>query len=663
MDSAEIRHALTRARTVPEGRERTRCLEALAATARIGADRAAEAEVLLDLVQAYTYAGERDLAPIAIVRLLRIFDEHPDATAELSRSVHWYMKWMTSDLIDNPAVPLGTVRRWFGELENRYRAAGYSLRPVLKLRSILARDLGDYEEAARLRALALDAPRDEMTDCEACECNWAGSLSVAMDADVDALRRWAPVLDGRRRCAHEPHRVSAHALLPLVRTGGFDAARAAHLTGYPLVRGVLGLRHAVAQHIEFCALTGNEARGLDILAEHIDWLTDGAADANLRLEFLTGVCVLLRRLVELGRADVRIGKSAAAPLLETLTAEIYGLCARYDARNGTDSISRSVRARLDRAPLVDHLPLGVRAAVDVRPPIRPTAPTARSGPRPEAERLAEVAVARLGVDPAGAEQRLRRALEAGASVLPGEQLARLSSLLVTAISGQRGRESALADAALVAAWRWEPLSAVDTLHHTLVAARAYHRAERHGEAAALFEQPLALESGSSGQALPDTAIPYPPTEIALIRKQFGESLNALNRYHDAAAQFAEAARLIEHDPQQRGLTAELVHAEAAALSVCGRDADALVAYLRAADLFETLERVGPRARSLRSAAWLQFWGGESVAAAQRVGLATMRTLLEDLERLARIASSAEVRGELLQTRRQLDTMREEASAI
>ncbi|WP_067890868.1 hypothetical protein [Nocardia vaccinii] len=663
MDSAEIRHALARARTGLEGRDRTRRLEDLSAAARAGADRAAEAEVLLDLIQAYTYAGERDLAPIAIVRLLRIFDEHPDATAELSRSVHWYMKWMTSDLIDNPAVPLGTVRRWFDELENRYRTAGYSVRPVLKLRSILARDLGEYGEAARLRALALDAPRDEMTDCEACESHWAGMLSVCIGQDADALRRWAPVLDGRRRCAHEPHRVRADALLPLVRTAAFDAARAAHLTGYPLVRGVLGLCHAVARHIEFCALTGNESRGLDILREHADWLTDSGTDANLRLEFLTGVCVLLRRLVELGHGDVRVGESAAEVSLATLTAEVDGLCARFDARNGTDSIGAVVRARLHRAPLVDHLPLGVRAVADLRLPVRPAAPATEPGQRPETERLAEWAIARLAVDPAGAERRLRRALEAGASTLPGEQLARLSSLLVTAISGQRGRESTLADAALVAAWRWEPLSAADALHHTLVAARAYHRADRHGEAAALFEQPLALESGSSGQSLPDNAIPYPPAEIALIRRQFGESLNALNRYRDAAAQFAEAARLIENDPRQRELIADLVHAEAAALSVCGRDADALVAYLRAANLFADLDRIGPRARSLRSAAWLQFWGGESVAAAPRVGLATMRTLLEDLERLARTAASPEVRGELLQTRRQLDTMREEASAV
>ena len=31
---------------------------------------------------------------------------------------------------------------------------------------------------------------------------------------------------------------------------------------------------SVGRHIEFCALTGNEARGLEILAEHQAWLAD-----------------------------------------------------------------------------------------------------------------------------------------------------------------------------------------------------------------------------------------------------------------------------------------------------------------------------------------------------------------------------------------------------
>ncbi|WP_216896387.1 hypothetical protein [Nocardia alni] len=723
MDTAEIRHALSDARTKPEGQGRTRYLETLAAAARDGGDRLLEAEVLLDLVQAYSHAGERDLTPDAFTRLLCVHDGHPSELTTLSQSVLWYLKWWAHDLIDNPSMPLDTVRYWLDELEQRYRAAGYSLRPVLKLRSTLARELGDYESAAHLRDQALAAPRDHMTDCEACECGWAGALSKAMGDDHDALRRWAPVLEGRRGCAEEPHRIRAHALLPLIRTGSLDTARAAHLTGYPLLRNRPGLRYAIAEHIEFCALTGNEARGLDILTEHAQWLTEVGADANIRLEFATGVSVLLQRLVDLGYANLPVGPDAAtcASALNMLTAEIGTLCARYDERNGTDTVSVAVRARLAQKPLADHLPLGIRSTGRLRSLAlvhdagaashSDVLVVGRAGPVPgasvratlrtvadpdrhaEAEQLAQAAAVLMAGDPGGAEATLRRALHAGDGVLHPEQLARLSSLLVTAISGQSGREEALADAALTAAWHWEPWSPVDALHHIVVAARAYHRAGRHGEAVALLEQPLSLDhpslserslplspsghrepigepapnsrplalvrSASPAEVLTAGGLPYPVVEIALIRRQFGDSLNALNRYGDAAAQFTEGARLIHADPRHRDLHAELVFASAAALSVCGRDTEALEAYLCAADLFAELDRVASHARCLRSAAWLKFWGDESGAV---MGMGIMWTLLADLERLAENAPSPEVRGELLNTRRQLETMRDEANA-
>lgn len=113
------------------------------------------------------------------------------------------------------------------------------------------------------------------------------------------------------------------------------------------------------------------------------------------------------------------------------------------------------------------------------------------------------------------------------------------------------------------------------------------------------------------------------------------------------------------DPRYRELNAELMCAAATALSVCGRDADALAAHLDADDLFAALDRIGARARCLRCAAWLQFWSTEPGGA---TGMRTMRTLLQDLERLAVTTSSPEVLAELVRTRRHLANMRDEVSA-
>ncbi|MFE9580264.1 hypothetical protein ACFYO1_28030 [Nocardia sp. NPDC006044] len=855
VDTAEINQALAQVYSLPHGRVRVERLELLAAAAKSESDRHLEGRVLLELAEAYTYASERDLAPVAYGRLLRIYDEHPAELGSLTNSVHWYLKWMTWGLIDNPAIPVPTVYRWFDELESRYRQRGYSLRPVLALRGELARKLGDVAEGARLHEAAQAAARDEMSDCDACERNEWGTGRAALGDDAGALAHWQAVIDGDRACAEEPHRVLGQALLPLTRTGRIADARSAHLTGYPLVRHNDSLRPTVALHIEFCALTGNEGRGLEILSEHARWLTDPGADAAARLAFLTGVCVLLRRLVTLGLGYVQVSGGTVDSLLAELDTEIAGLCTRYDLRNGNSAVSTLVATRLARQPLLERLPLGLRSrlpegkcrgvdavtassavvtgglarsvdtisadgvprpeggaasaggllegdaghapsdsaayagdelpASDIGPEGGGDAasagglapPTGRAGggetlaadggsstgvstssggPAPtgsvsveggaeprgatlaggsdgglvlagsvgggdvisrggfvlaggaepestaiqsgrersvstgrlggvgstggvavagqpggavltsgvarpaaafpeewpdgtasdderlaEVQRLAEVGAARLADAPEQAEARLREALTVGAGILPAEHLARLSSQLVIAISGQPDRELDLADAAVRAAARWEGVSEPDLLHHTVIAARAFHRGRRHGEAAALFEEALAADG-----------IPYPPAELSTVRAQFGESLNALHRYHDAARQFAQAAQLIEHDPDRRPLHAELALSAAIALEHCDQDAVAVAAYQRAAELFGALGNVVSRARCVRSAAWLQLWAPD--VAPGRPWLGAMQSLITEL--IDSGSPTAEVSEELAQTRRELGEM-------
>lgn len=191
------------------------------------------------------------------------------------------------------------------------------------------------------------------------------------------------------------------------------------------------------------------------------------------------------------------------------------------------------------------------------------------------------------------------------------------------------------------------ISDADAVHLTFVAARAFHRAGRHGEAAALFEQPIA-----AGKA------PYPAAEMAVLRRQYAESLRRLGRFRAAARQFVEAARLVQDDPERIELQADLAWAAATALENCDEDDQALVAYLRAAQLWGALGRVGSRARCLRSAAWVQVWS-RSAESDERPWLATMGGLLAELEQLAGTAPSAEVTNELAHTHSQLADMRRE----
>jgi tetratricopeptide (TPR) repeat protein len=354
----------------PASRAKAQRLEVLAEQARETGDRRLEAWVLVNLSSAYEYGAEREKLPLAIGRALRLADQYPAEVGEYVSRIHWQLKWMASSMIFNPAVPLETVHRWLEKLESRYRQQGYSLRPVLADRSNLAQFLGDEVAASAAMEASIAAPRDHMCDCHACERRSWGDWREWLGDDEGALEHWAPVLDGTHRCSEEPHLSLSYALLPLLRRGRLDEARGAFLRGYPLVKGKVNLMAAVARHAEFCALTGNEARGLEILAEHTAWLTDTQVDAIRRLGFLEGVTVLLRRLHALGHGDLPVGGSfTVATLRDSFEEEIREICLRYDKRNGTSAVSDRVAARLARQPLTDHLPLGLPSRLPAAAPV------------------------------------------------------------------------------------------------------------------------------------------------------------------------------------------------------------------------------------------------------------------------------------------------------
>jgi tetratricopeptide (TPR) repeat protein len=663
LTAEEIRAALATCQRLPAGRPKSQQLEALAEQAKETGDLRLEAEILIALSSAYQYGAEQERLPVLLGRLLQLLDQFPAELGTLSWTIHWRLKWMTIGLVRNPAVPLETAYRWLDELSRRYRQRGYSPRPVHALRWELASNLGDDTTASAEMEASIAAPRDRMADCEACERNDWGRWRAALGDDVGALTFWAPLLSGTKRCAEEPHRVLAMALLPLVRTGRAHDARGAYLRGYPLVRQNVNLSVAVGMHIEFCALTGNEARGLEILAEHAAWLTDTRGDVVKRLSFIAGACVLLRRLTAIGYGALPIGPGPMGPgtvdsILPALEREIRELCGRYDARNDNTAVSDRVTSRLAQKPLLDRLPLGFPAALPPAP--EPSSAAARPDARLATSSGTELTTAEqrpaaiLGQvalqagDPQTAEASAREALAGGAGLLTKQEIAQLSSLLAEAIAAQPNRDAELVEAFLTAASYWEGLSEPDTLHNTFNAARTYARLGRPAEAAALF-----------AEVMPRVDIPYEPPVVALTREQFGNSLRELGRHREASEQFLRAATLVQDDPGHAATHARLAASAAESLQRSGQLAEALAAFQRAATLFRRLGDDVRWARCRRSAAWLQFWDPLATPAgpdAEPAGVTAMRAVLSDLESMTAVDPPEELVAELAATSEQLTEM-------
>ncbi|MER8045410.1 tetratricopeptide repeat protein [Streptomyces sp. NPDC094032] len=360
----EIRNDVYRNGEEPYGSARNARAERLVAEAEATGDRPLLVEALTGLTVAYTSSAEGDKMFVPFARLLRMWDQNPaDFDEDDTHELFWMFKWVSGSALDQPDIPLDSIERWLTEMRHRYRLAGHSERAVHSREFEVARHLGDRPRAERALAAMLAAERDEMADCPACELHERGRWETERGEDARALDVWRPVLDGRAACMHEPHAVLALSLLPLVRLGRLDEARAHHLRGYRMARTETGLTVAVAAHVEFCALTGNEPRGLEILAEQsARWGLRG--DVGPYLHWLSCAALLTGRLVALGRGEHPVPGPAgtewtAATLHAYATREALTQAARFDTRNGDDRTSALVRARMTARPLLDALPLGL----------------------------------------------------------------------------------------------------------------------------------------------------------------------------------------------------------------------------------------------------------------------------------------------------------------
>lgn len=371
-DTDALRKRLNEIRWQLRGEARLAALEEHLVAVEADGDRPLLNSVLAALVDCYEYSADSTRLLVPYARLLHELDTAPEHfDAALLRSVYWQFKWIVYKLRDHPDVPLASVEDALVQFRTRYAEAGHSLHPYYEAEHWVAYHLGDDERAARAAELVRTTEPDDMSDCEACRVNDIGDMAACAGDDEGAVAAWAPLLEGDLHCAHEPHNTLADSLLPLARLGRLDAARANHHHGYRISRDKDDMLGYIARHLRFCALTGNEARGIEILAA--DRRAYGMPlEPSVRLQWLEGVQALAGALRERGMGETLLAGPedrdwTADDLHAWADAERRAMCARYDRRNGSTVHSDRSQARVEPAEPYPYVPLGLKALPQAAP--------------------------------------------------------------------------------------------------------------------------------------------------------------------------------------------------------------------------------------------------------------------------------------------------------
>ncbi|MFF0152436.1 hypothetical protein [Micromonospora sp. NPDC005203] len=368
---------------MPYGAGQIAALEQLLRRVDAADDRHLAFVTRMQATTGFIYGGEPAKSFVTFSWCLSEFDGDPQPYHQGHlHNLLWHFKYMVNGLLNFPEVPLDRTYAVLDDMERRYRAGGHSLQAVHKHRFRVADHVGDAEAAAHWYRLWQTTPRDELSDCAGCDPTSQVGYLADTGRDAEAVELAEPVLAGRLNCNEQPQSILTALLLPYLRTGRGDEARDAHREAYRRLRGNLANLWDIGDHVEFCTVTGNEARAVELVERHLDWL-DRAPSPAAAMHFAAvaaaalrqaGGSTVYRRAAE-GRPAAEV---SAAALADELAETATGLAVRFDARNGTSHQSEWVARRLAVRASGEHLPL----SASVRRPVGRTAERAervRSG--------------------------------------------------------------------------------------------------------------------------------------------------------------------------------------------------------------------------------------------------------------------------------------------
>lgn len=311
-----------------------------------------------------------------------LFPNEPDPGSDLM----WQFKWMVGALGADPQFTTEQIDAVMADMDAHYRRAGLGLSGVAMARFESAFQNGHLEEAKTAFAAVQSTSRDGYSHCDACVRSVAMDYHFSTGEVEQGIAEFTEIMEGGFSCGEEPEHAMSMALVPLLREGDVEGLASLHRRSYRDARGNADNLGIIANHIAFCAITGNEARGLALAERHLPWLAHDVLSHRSHMGFLTAAALLLDKVAAAGHGGIPVRGSGSALLAPffgqrsgDLTAvELAPLCwaaadalaAAFDARNGNDWHARLVAARREMTAESHELSLGTESFAQPAPPVR-----------------------------------------------------------------------------------------------------------------------------------------------------------------------------------------------------------------------------------------------------------------------------------------------------
>lgn len=130
-------------------------------------------------------------------------EKYPDLNEEYSWNVIWKFKWIIENAVCFYQISMEETEKYLDTFKQLSETLGYSLRTYYYLQFRIHM-YGDLEKSNEYYEKFQAEPRDELSDCKACELSSEIQLQLRNGREDTAFELFKPLADGRYSCMEQP---------------------------------------------------------------------------------------------------------------------------------------------------------------------------------------------------------------------------------------------------------------------------------------------------------------------------------------------------------------------------------------------------------------------------------------------------------------------------
>ncbi|MUT64803.1 hypothetical protein [Paenibacillus sp. NEAU-GSW1] len=266
------------------------------------------------------------------------FEQRPGEYS--SYMIMWHYKWVLNQIWRLPQVELEQIERIFEDFRQKCVQYGYSLRAYYQQKVNFMLSQGHMEEAAAMYKKWRETPRDQLSDCRACEQNLFGEYYFQINHLKRGMQTIKPILEGKLSCRSIPQNTYSNMIVPLLKLGEYDQAVEIAKKAYRSIEGPSYLAE-YGVFMEFFTVT-DMAKAVKLYERTIRLGLESKMPWD-RFQYLLSVRLFLQQWSATKRRK-KLAESERVTMA-WLDEEIGTLAEAFNRRNGNDYMHRFIEQK------------------------------------------------------------------------------------------------------------------------------------------------------------------------------------------------------------------------------------------------------------------------------------------------------------------------------